>query len=409
MEEKYPDFREGYVVVRITHPSPERFLNMCAHRGICLYDLEIRNQELILKLSRPDFFQLKPLVRKSGVKIRILEKHGLPFFFYRNKKRKAFFVGILVSFCLIGMLSSHIWNIHVEGNRRISTKLILEFLEEQKITHGIAKKNVNCGELAAAVRKNFPEVTWVSVKIVGTRLMLTIQENTDRELIQTVREEEPCSIAADKEGTIVKLVAKRGMPLMFPGAECKVGDVLVSGCLEILNDSKEVVRYEYVPAQAEITLRRELVYQDSFPLKHTEKVFTGNCRYSWGMQAGPYRGETGYFGKALSKSDQVYTEAPLYLTENFRLPFLFYCYEEKEYEEREALYSQEEAKALAEAKIQIYQKHLLEEGIQIAENLVTVEVENGICQSNGILVIEEEAGIKIPVEQEEVPKNPEQE
>ena len=51
---------------------------------------------------------------KRGVKIHILEKHGLPFFFYRSKKRKAFFIGIFACgpVFLFG-LSGRVWNIDV--------------------------------------------------------------------------------------------------------------------------------------------------------------------------------------------------------------------------------------------------------------------------------------------------------
>ena len=52
----------------------------------------------------------------------------------------------------------------------------LDFLDEQGIVHGMAKKKVNCSELAAAVRRKFTETTWVSARIEGTRLILELQE-----------------------------------------------------------------------------------------------------------------------------------------------------------------------------------------------------------------------------------------
>ena len=66
--------------------------------------------------------------------------------------------------------------IHIEGNVRNSTGEILDFLDKQDINHGMSKKKINCSEVAAAVRKNFPEITWVSARIEGTRLILNIQE-----------------------------------------------------------------------------------------------------------------------------------------------------------------------------------------------------------------------------------------
>ena len=78
-----------------------------------------------MSLLPEDFFRLLPIRRKSGVRIRIQKKQGLPFFYRRSLKRKAFFIGIFL--CLAGLyiLSQFIWNIHVEGNYANSTQTIL--------------------------------------------------------------------------------------------------------------------------------------------------------------------------------------------------------------------------------------------------------------------------------------------
>ena len=131
---------------------------------------------LLAVFSVKDFFRLRPIRSKTKVHICILKKYGLPFFFSRNKKRKAFFLGILICFCLVFFLSGRIWNIHIEGNEKNTTPEILRFLAQEGIVHGIAKNKVDCSQIAAMVRKNYPEITWVSARMEGTRLILTIQE-----------------------------------------------------------------------------------------------------------------------------------------------------------------------------------------------------------------------------------------
>lgn len=128
------------------------------------------------QMQAADFFRLRPLRNKTGVHIQIIQRRGMPFFFLRNKKRKAFFTGMILGGILIFFLTGRIWNIHIEGNVRNSTGEILDFLDKQDINHGMSKKKINCSEVAAAVRKNFPEITWVSARIEGTRLILNIQE-----------------------------------------------------------------------------------------------------------------------------------------------------------------------------------------------------------------------------------------
>ena len=129
---KYAGFRNGYVRVRIYGEQTERFLNLCRAHEIRISDLR-RESELSLTgcLQIRDFFRLAPIHRKTKVKIHILEKHGLPFFFYRSKKRKAFFLGLLLCAGLLLFLSGRLWEIDVEGNVRNSTPEILDFLEQQ--------------------------------------------------------------------------------------------------------------------------------------------------------------------------------------------------------------------------------------------------------------------------------------
>ena len=176
MKEK-TGFRKGYVRVRIQGEQTERFLNLCRARRIKIYDLT-RNADQCLNgcFQLQDFFRLLPVRRKTKVKIHILEKHGLPFFFYRSKKRKAFFLGVMLCMLLFTFFTGRLWEIDVEGNVRNSTPEILGFLKEQGIVHGMARSRISCSKVAAEIRERYPDITWVSAQLDGTRLLLTVKE-----------------------------------------------------------------------------------------------------------------------------------------------------------------------------------------------------------------------------------------
>ena len=122
----------------------------------------------------------------------------------------------------------------------------------------MSKKKINCSEVAAAVRKNFPEITWVSARIEGTRLILNIQEGIIQKEINS--NTSPCNLLADKDGVITDMIVRRGIPVKKPGDSCKKGELLVSGELHIMNDSQEVLRKEYVHADADIFISRQISY-----------------------------------------------------------------------------------------------------------------------------------------------------
>ncbi len=57
------------------------------------------------QMQAADFFRLRPLRNKTGVHIQIIQRRGMPFFFLRNKKRKAFFTGMILGGILIFFLT----------------------------------------------------------------------------------------------------------------------------------------------------------------------------------------------------------------------------------------------------------------------------------------------------------------
>ena len=107
------------------------------------------------QMQAADFFRLRPLRNKTGVHIQIIQRRGMPFFFLRNKKRKAFFTGMILGGILIFFLTGRIWNIHIEGNVRNSTGEILDFLDKQDINHGMSKKKIKLFRSCSSCTEKF--------------------------------------------------------------------------------------------------------------------------------------------------------------------------------------------------------------------------------------------------------------
>ncbi len=399
--EKILRFLSGYVKIRVRGDQGERFLNLCRSRGVDMRQLSRREDDsLVCFLSVRHFFLLSSIHKKTKVQIHILEKHGLPFFFVRSKKRKAFFLGVLLCMILLFIFSGRIWNIHIEGNVQNSTPEILKFLEEQGVSHGIRKSRVNCGSIAAAVRQNYPEITWVSARIEGAKLILTVQEGI---FVQEAEEEkeEPCSIAADEDGLVVEMVTRTGVPQVKPGDEVKKGDILVLGRLDLKDDSQEVIRYEYVHADADIYIKRNLSYYAELPMEYEEEIPAGKEKQGIYLKAGDWYLEWG--GKAEKEKRRIVEEFPLRITENFVLPVSLGKISVKTYEKRKETYTDEEARAEAFQRLQEYEEKLMEKGVQISANNVKIEVDHKTCISSGRLEIIEKIGKDIPVEKLENP------
>ena len=121
----------GYVRIRLRGYSPERFLNLCRARNIEVWQLESSGLAYEMDVSIRDFRKLKPLRKKARAHVEILERHGLPFFLYRNRSRKMFPAGILLCAVFLYVMSLFIWNIQIEGNNSRTTDVILDYLETE--------------------------------------------------------------------------------------------------------------------------------------------------------------------------------------------------------------------------------------------------------------------------------------
>ena len=126
----------GYVIILVRGENLERFLNLCKSRKVYMEKIRYREDgQLMAQMQAADFFRLRPLRNKTGVHIQIIQRRGMPFFFLRNKKRKAFFTGMILGGILIFFLTGRIWNIHIEGNVRNSTHSDA-VCPDQRMCHG---------------------------------------------------------------------------------------------------------------------------------------------------------------------------------------------------------------------------------------------------------------------------------
>ena len=180
----------GYVRVSLEGIAPERFLNLCHNRGYAIWDIQYGKERNTCCMLLQDFLQIRPLARKTGTKVRVLHRYGAPFAIRRHWKRKGAILGITLFFVLLYLMSDHIWAIDVEGNHRYTEDTLLQFVTSTGISHGMKRDAISCEDLEKAIRNQYGDITWVSARIDGTRLVVQIKEN-DTGVSVTAKESEP--------------------------------------------------------------------------------------------------------------------------------------------------------------------------------------------------------------------------
>ena len=93
-------------------------------------------------------------------------------------------------------------------------------------------------------------------------------------------------------------------------------------------------------------------------------------------------------GKTSDEScDYLVREHQVFLTENFALPVRYGTVEILPYEETTEIYTEQEAKALAENQLEAYMEDLKKSGVEILENHVKIEMSDTDCRAAGFLTV----------------------
>ena len=136
-------FLLGYVVFTCTGGFPERFINLCSLNGINLWDAKSSGGVLSAKTSISCYKNIRRCVRKSGMKIRIRKKCGLPFLIQPYLKRKGIAAGMVISAVMLVFLCSCVWTFDVSGNEKFTDEQILEIAQMYNIRMGSFSKNID--------------------------------------------------------------------------------------------------------------------------------------------------------------------------------------------------------------------------------------------------------------------------
>lgn len=383
---KWKRYYNGYVKISVQGKNKERFLNICKSRGIYFWNMQAETDVYVAYLLLPDYWKLRALARKAPVKIILMRRYGLPFFLEANRKRIAFFLSLFVGIAIIYGMSHFLWDISFEGNSRYSDEVLRAFLKEQGYHHGMLLDDIVCDNIETLLRNEYNEITWVSARIDGTSLVVNVKEN-DGILQFPEADTSPCDIVSDQAGVVTSIITRQGTPLVHVGDMVEKGDILVSGAVEILNDSKEVVGVSYVHADADIFLRQEVPYDDTISRVVSGKWYTQEVS-GWYLRI---LGSEMIFTKEQFWQDETQEEwvhgKQLTLFRNLSLPIYYGTWYGRNYDEAEIYLTEELAREKLEERLENFLEKLEEKGIQIIEKNVRIEIEHTQGACSGMIVV----------------------
>lgn len=415
----------------VTGEETLRFVNLCRNNGIELRHLVRRENAIQMEIDAENFKKLRPLVRKTHVKIHILNRHGPAFFFYRHKRRWWFLLGMTVFVGMIYILSLFVWQIDIDGNRKYTDALILQALAQMDVKTGCRKSEIDLPEIEEELRIMYNEITWVSASIAGTKLQIELREGDlkisessgggqtgnvkrveNRENNPKTQNGEsetdlPANLVADEDAIITNLVVRRGTVAVRYGDEVKKGDVLIEGKVYIYNEDETLKKVDYLTAEGDVFGKYQELYEKHYQRKHEVRSYTGKNYRELGVAIVGKSFCLPVWENILKKQLEGNTLSEVWswkkqfrLTPTFYLPFALEYTEYVPYENVVEEYTDEVIKKMAEEELQKYLNELEKKGVQIISNSVTISLDADGGHVKGTLILDGPIGKEVPISSE---------
>lgn len=365
----------GYVTIKVWGYSTERLLNLCGNHNILVWNIVNHGDYDTMNISIKGFFALKPLLKKTGTRAAVLGKYGLPFFVSKMQRRKVFVAGLLCCLAFWMITAGYIWNIEIEGNYVLTEDILLDYLDTHDVHVAMKKSRLHIEDLEKALREDYDIITWTSVQIRGTTLLIHIKENEMPvyEQSEQLQEEQGTDIVAGKAGVVSYIITRSGVPQVAPGDTVEKGDILVSGAVPVYNEDTTIRKYQFVQSDADILIR----YTESISVKkdilYEEKIYSGRQKKmitlgindrEWNLR----------FGKIPYEEYDISGEKKqVRLLDRLYLPFFYGSKTIQEYEMTQQKYTEEEMNQILQEEWHKIISTLDEKGVQITEKNVTIK------------------------------------
>ncbi|MBP8819451.1 MAG: sporulation protein YqfD [Syntrophomonadaceae bacterium] len=215
----------GTIKVALKGKNQEKIINMASSRGIYIWDIKKNGDDLNFKVRTSGLKALQSISEENDYELDVREKQGLPF--YRNlfRRRMGFFTGALIFILALYIMSSFVWFVEVDGNKKVESSKILLTAAKHGVYQGAAKWNFSRIEVEEAMLRDLGELSYVKLDIRGVKARIQVVEK----ILPKTDISGPCHIVATRDGVIEEVLALDGQANVKPGDVVKKGDILISG------------------------------------------------------------------------------------------------------------------------------------------------------------------------------------
>lgn len=222
----------GWVQVEAEGGFPARLLNESAVGGLQLWGVRRRGEQMRFFCFAGDYRRLHSPARRAFVRLRVRQKHGLPFWLHRYRRRRGLAVALAVYGALLLWLFPRIWVVDVVGAEGALAERVATVAAEYGVRLGASMDALEIKDLEISGLDRIPELVWMTVNPSGSVARIEVQKRQPTP--QVLDLSKPSDLVAVRDGRILSMTVFGGDRMVRVGEAVSAGTVLVSGKRETL-------------------------------------------------------------------------------------------------------------------------------------------------------------------------------
>lgn len=377
---------KGYVHASIPTKNAERFINIMRAQSIRAFCFYIKDERCHFQISKNDYRLLLPLARKTSSYPRIHKKSGGYYIGLKLIQHTGLLLGIVCFFVLMYIMSQFLWKVEFDGNNLHTEEQLMHFLEKNNVGFGTCTKNISCTGLESELRKEFEDISWASVELKGSRLIVRVKESF-LPMIES-NQNGKYHIVAEQNGIVTEIITRKGTPKVMVGDSVKKGDILIQGVIETINEYDELIDRETVCADGDVTIKADINYQDSVPLLYKQKRMTGEQKNGYSLSFMNKKIFSYMPSIPYESYDIITTSVTWKISDNLYLPISHNTISCMEYIEEEARYSDSQLTGICYQRYLDAMEAYLAFGYQIIDEQVELQISEDVCCLQGTVTLE---------------------
>ncbi len=270
----------GYINFRAFGGFPDRFINLCTKEGIPLWNVRNINNNITASTTVQGYLSLHTVARKSGMRVISTDKVGLKYFLRKHKTRIGIIAGIVIAVIILSILTQLVWSVSVVGNTTLEEDVILSTFEKYGVRVGVPILSIDNDEVASAVMSEIESLSWVSVNMKGSVVVIEVREKTEAPTIYDASK--PTNVIASEDGVILSIDVLYGNEEVKPGSAVTKGDLLISGVITHKDGTEKTIHADgYVKA---LVKKKKISSNTDFSIYNIKNEKTRNLIFFFGLK-----------------------------------------------------------------------------------------------------------------------------